>query len=113
MNEKLEAAVQGLKDRYELGEMEFKAVKLAVTYTVEAINELIELVEEMNLPTSNKSWTIPRCEIFCENFGLSMEVQAFLEEMCLWMMYNVYEYKLNMLYNAKSILKELKSKPKI
>lgn len=108
MKDKLQEAIYGLKDRYALGDLEYKAIELAVEYTEKSIEELIDLIHDFTRPQSNKSWTIPRCEKFCRDFGLSMEVQAFLEELCLWLLYGLPDYHSNMKYNATNILREIK-----
>ena len=108
-----ELAIDDLKKKYDLGDLEVKAIKLAVTYTEKSIHDLIDLLDDFISPVSNKALTIPRCEKFCLDEGLSIEVQAFIEELCLWLLYGMPEFVNNMRYNAASILKELKKyKPK-
>lgn len=108
MNESLSLAVVSICQRYSLGTTESQMIELAVEYTEKSIHKLLAIIPELRSPSSNKGWTIPRCEKFCRDHGLSIEVQAFLEELCLWLLYGLPEFKDNMEYNAQSILREIK-----
>lgn len=107
MNHNLLIALEDIKSQYEFGVEESKILDLSVEYTKDSTVKLIDRVSNLYSPVSNKKWTIPRCEKFCRDFGLSIEVQAFLEEFCLWLMYGLQEFKDNMKYNAQSILREI------